>query len=75
MRRGQRAEGAQIFLGVDGRTIIHNRARQLSYTYVARLLLELANRALLGSLASIDQAGGNFDDNLIDWWAILLLQK
>lgn len=57
------------------RTVVHDRTRQLCNAHVARFLLELANRALLGRFTSIDQTGRYFDNDLVDRRTILLLQK
>lgn len=56
-------------------TIVHDRTRLLRHTHIPGLLFEFAHRALLDCLTSIKETGGDFDDDLINWRSVLLLQE
>lgn len=58
----------------EARVVVHDGRRLGHHADVARLFLELAHGGLFGGFARVDEAGGDLDDDLVDGWAVLLLQ-
>lgn len=58
----------------EARVIIHDRRNLRHLTHISRLLTQFAHSSFFGRLASIDKAGGDFDRDLVNRWAVLLLK-